>query len=66
MESLLLGTSTMLTVLLIAIISFWAGYRFGELNTQDAEHKKHEPTEEQKRVAEGFANILNHANRHNK
>ena len=66
MVNILLGTSTMLTVLLIAIISFWFGYRFCELNKKAEQATKKEPTDEQKRVAEGFNNLLNYANRHSK
>ena len=66
MVEILLGTSTMLTVLLIGIISFWFGYRFSQLNKRAEQVEKKEPTEEQKRVAEGFANILNHTYRHSK
>ena len=66
MVEILLGTTSVLTVIIISIISFWFGYRFGELSKKTEQVEKKEPTEEQKRVAEGFNNLLNYANRHNK
>lgn len=66
MVEILLGTTSVLTVIIISIISFWFGYRFGELSKKTEQVERKEPTEEQKRVAEGFANILNHTYRHSK
>lgn len=67
MASILMGTTTALIVILIGGGSFYAGYKVGASNrkTEVQEEKtKTELTEEQKRVAEGFTNMLNYANRH--
>ena len=67
MASILMGTTTALIVILICGGSFYIGYRFGCINSKNApqeEKTRAEMTEEQKRLVEGFTNILNHANRH--
>ena len=67
MASILMGTTTALIVILIGGGSFYMGYRVGCVNSKNIpqeEKTKAELTEEQKRIAEGFNNILNHANRH--
>ena len=66
-ESILMGTTTALIVLLIGGGAFYTGYRVGCVNSQNdpqEEKTKTELSEEQKRVAEGFNNMLNYANRH--
>lgn len=69
MASILMGTTTALIVILICGGAFYVGYKVGCKNTQmptEREKTSKDLTEEQKRVAEGFSNMLNYANRHNK
>lgn len=66
MASILMGTITALIVILIGGGSFYVGYKVGyaNLKTEQQEEKKAELTEEQRRVAEGLANIFDYSNRH--
>lgn len=69
MASIFLGAATALIVILIGGGAFYVGYKVGRNNTQiptERENTNKDLTEEQKRVAEGFSNMLNYANRHNK
>lgn len=66
MTSILMGTITALIVILIGGGSFYAGYKVGYTNRRaelQEEKTKTEPTEEQRRVAEGLANIFDYSNR---
>ena len=67
MASVLMGATTALIVFLVGCSTFYIGYRLGSANSQNIPQEtktKAELTEEQKRVAEGFNNMLNYANRH--
>ena len=69
MSDILLGVITAILIILACGGCFYVGYRVGYNNRPKGEQiEKTSPklTEEQKKMAEGFANILNHANRHSK
>ena len=66
MASILMGVITAILVILICGLVFLVGYKVGYANQpkEEQSEKTSTITEGQQRLAEGFANILNHANRH--
>lgn len=66
MASILMGVITAILIILICGACFYVGYRVGYANQPKAEQseKTTQLTEEQRKIAEGLANMLNHANRH--
>lgn len=64
MASILMGTLTSMIMLIIGGGCFLMGYRVCEMKPAPDEKHDTQPTEEQKRMAEGFTNLLNYANRH--
>ncbi len=66
MGSILMGVITAILVILICGVVFCVGYKVGYANQpkEEQNEKTSTITEGQQRLAEGFANILNHANRH--
>lgn len=67
MASILMGTVTAMLMLLMGGGCFICGYKAGSLQPPITDERSNtQPTEEQKRLAEGFTNLLNYANRHKK
>lgn len=67
MASILMGVITAMLISLSCGGCFYAGYKVGYTNqpkTEETEKQTAEPTEEQKKIAEGLTNILNYTNRH--
>ena len=67
MANILIGVITAILVILACGVCFYVGYRVGYTNKPKEEQNEKTTTnltKEQQRMAEGFANILNHANRH--
>ncbi len=67
MASILMGVITAILIILICGVCFYVGYKIGYAKQPKEEQcLKTNPamSEEQIKRAEGFANILNHANRH--
>ncbi|MBR5270928.1 MAG: hypothetical protein IKV64_01960 [Clostridia bacterium] len=69
MFSIFMGTITAVAILVAGILCFNAGLNALDICIKEAEHKappKAEPTEEQRKIAEGLSNMLNYGNRHSK
>jgi hypothetical protein len=66
MASILMGVITAILIILICGVCFYVGYKVGYAKQPKEEQslKTSEMSEAQMKRAEGFANILNHANRH--
>ena len=68
MVCILMGALTAVAVLVAGILCFNAGLNAMKICSEDAVQKappKAEPTEEQRKIAEGLSNMLNYGNRHN-
>ncbi len=67
MASILMGVITAIFIILICGACFYVGYKVGYANSPKEEQREKANstlTEAQQKRAEGFANILNQANRH--
>ena len=67
MANILMGAVTALIILIVGAGCFIAGLKAIDTKIVVAEQKPRtvsEPTEEQRKIAEGLANMLNYSNRH--
>ena len=67
MASILMGAATALIILIAGAGCFIAGLKAIDIKISETEPKSRpaaEPTEEQRKIAEGLSNMLNYGNRH--
>lgn len=64
MASILMGVITAILIILICGFVFYVGYRIGYANQPQTEQNVKAENERNKEIMEGFANIVNYANRH--
>ena len=69
MIGILMGTITAAAILVAGVLCFNAGLNALDICAREVSDKprpKAEPTEEQRKIAEGLSNMLNYGNRHSK
>ena len=69
MLSVLMGSVTAVAILVAGVLCFNAGLNALDICAREVSDKprpKVEPTEEQRKIAEGLSNMLNYGNRHSK
>ena len=69
MIGILMGTITAVAILVAGVLCFNAGLNALNICVREAEQKprpKAEPTEEQRKIAEGLSNMLDYGKRHSK
>ena len=64
MASILMGVICGFLFTTMSIWCIWLGFNLGKKQISEEVKEKPEISEEQKRMAEGFNNLLNYANRH--
>ena len=68
MASILMGAITALIILFVGTGCFIAGLKAIDAQLKSAQPERRvtaEPSEEQRKIAEGLSNMLNYGNRHN-